>query len=83
MKKHSAILFTLCSVFLISHSNCKKCEDPVVAAESNYLIAGLDPATKLPNSDTTGAFAYIQGNIDGQSFCLVDGKDGVRYLDYV
>lgn len=56
---------------------CKKhTETPV-----NKLIPGLDASVTLPNADTTGALAYIEGYIDGERFCLADGKDSVKFVD--
>ena len=58
---------------------CKKqTEAPV-----NKLIPGLDPSVTLPNADTTGALAYIEGYIDGERFCLAEGKDSVKMYDVV
>ena len=74
--KNTMVLFCLLIVGLIS---CKK---DVVSTGTNSLISGLDPNVKLPNADTTGAFAYIEGYIDGERFCLVHGKDSVKMVDY-
>jgi hypothetical protein len=65
-------LFSSLTVFA-----CKK----HVEAPINKLIPGLDPSVKLPNADTTGALAYIEGYIDGERFCLADGKDSVKFSD--
>ena len=73
--KNIIVLFCLFVVGLIS---CKK--DVVVP--TNSLITGLDANVKLPNADTTGAFAYIEGYIDGERFCLVHGKDSIKMVDY-
>ncbi len=73
--KNIMVLFCLLMIGLIS---CKKDALPA----TNSLITGLDPNIKLPNADTTGAFAYIEGYIDGERFCLVDGKDSVKMKDY-
>ena len=57
---------------------CKKrIETPM-----HKLIPGLDPSVNLPNADTTGALSYIEGYIDGERFCLVEGKDSVLVIDY-
>lgn len=64
-------------LIILSALGCKK-ENTVV---ENKLIKGLDPSVKLPNSDTTGALAYIEGYIDGERFCLADGKDSVKMYD--
>ena len=64
----------LFSVILLAA--CKK------EAITNSLFTGLDPSVKLPNADTTGAFAYIEGYIDGERFCLVSGKDSINFVDY-
>ena len=72
--KNIIVLFCL---FIIGLISCKK-----DALPTNSLISGLDPNVKLPNADTTGAFAYIEGYIDGERFCLVDGKDSVKMVDY-
>jgi hypothetical protein len=61
---------------IISFFSCKK-EEPII----NSLIYGLDPNTKLPKADTTNAYAYIQGYIDGEYFSLVKGKDSVDITD--
>jgi hypothetical protein len=55
---------------------CKKEEQAV-----NSLIYGLDPSIKLPKADTTNAYAYIQGYIDGEYFSLVKGKDSIDLTD--
>ena len=75
--KNTIVLFSLLILGLIS---CKK--EIVSTTGTNSLISGLDPNVKLPNADTTGAFAYIEGYIDGERFCLVDGKDSVKFQDY-
>lgn len=70
-------LIILLSLSIIGLLACKKEALPI-----NSLIQGLDANIKLPNSDTTGAFAYIEGYIDGERFCLVDSKDSVKWKDY-
>jgi hypothetical protein len=80
MKKYIFCLY-LAIVILAIFTNCKKCEDPV-GTPQNYLLDGLDANTKLPVSDTTNAFAYITGEIDGTPFSLVDEKDKISFLDY-
>lgn len=69
--KNILLLFTI--IFFFS---CKKEEQAV-----NNLIYGLDPNTKLPKSDTTNAYAYIQGYIDGEYFSLVKSKDSIDFTD--
>jgi hypothetical protein len=61
---------------IVSFFSCKKEEQAV-----NSLIYGLDPSTKLPKADTTNAYAYIQGYIDGEYFSLVKGKDSIDLTD--
>lgn len=70
-------LIALMFLSIIGLISCKK-----DALPTKSLISGLDPNVKLPNADTTGAFAYIEGYIDGERFCLVDGKDSVKFKDY-
>jgi hypothetical protein len=80
--KRIIVLVVFCSIVIfLGLVSCKKCEDPVITPQ-NYLLDGLDANTKLPVSDTTNAFAYITGEIDGTPFSLVDGKDKIRFLDY-
>jgi hypothetical protein len=62
-------------LLLFSIVSCKK--EP----EVNALISGLDPSVKLPNTDTTGALAYIQGFIDGEPFSVVHNKDDFKMYD--
>jgi hypothetical protein len=69
------ILFCTFLLF-VSLLSCKK--EP----KENSLIRGLDPTVKLPNADTTNAFAFIEGYIDGERFCLVSKKDSVEWIDY-
>ena len=64
--------------FFIAHYSCKKQQAPTPV---NKLIAGLDPSVVLPSADTTGALAYIEGYIDGERFCLAEGKDSVQLTD--
>jgi hypothetical protein len=79
--KNKLVYLSILLVSLSVFTNCKKCEDPVVAPQ-NYLLAGLDANTKLPVSDTTNAFAYVTGEIDGVPFAVVDGKDKIQFIDY-
>jgi hypothetical protein len=71
-------LIILFCVSILTVLACKKKEDPPV----NKLITGLDPSIKLPNAETTGALSYIEGYIDGERFCLVEGRDSVKLIDY-
>ena len=67
------LIFSMLTLFA-----CKKrTEAPV-----NKLIPGLDPSVTLPNADTTGALFYIEGYIDGERFCLAEGKDSIQVIDY-
>jgi hypothetical protein len=63
-------------ILALSLCACKKEEQAV-----NSLIYGLDANTKLPKSDTTNAYAYIQGYIDGEYFSLVKDKDSIDLTD--
>lgn len=65
------------SLSLLITLGCKKHNE----TPTNKLIPGLDPSVILPNADTTGALAYIEGYIDGERFCLADGKDSVKLVD--
>jgi hypothetical protein len=67
------ILFML---IILGVCSCKKESEPV-----NKLITGLDPTVRLPQADTTGALAYIQGFIDGEPFSIVDNKDSFTLID--
>ena len=69
-------LFCLSLLLLITLGCKKNIEAPV-----HKLIPGLDPSVTLPNADTTGALAYIEGYIDGERFCFAHGKDSVSFLD--
>jgi hypothetical protein len=79
--KKNILLLGFVVISSITFQNCKKCEEPIVGIQ-NYLFDGLDVNTKLPVSDTTNAFAYVSGEIEGVPFSLVDGKEGFEFIDY-
>ena len=55
-------------------------EEPADTIHS--LLRGLPTDTKLPNQDTTGAFAYVIGTIGDLPFSMVADKDSVAFIDY-
>jgi hypothetical protein len=57
--------------------SCKKEEQVKI----NKLIYGLDPNVTLPRADTTNAFSYFQGYIDGEYFSVVHDKDSFQMID--
>jgi hypothetical protein len=67
-------------VLLLLFVALASCKEPINSPE-NSLFKGLDPSIKLPNADTVGAIAYIEGYIDGERFCFVHGKDNVKMID--
>lgn len=76
MKKGFFLFLVIVSIFA-----CKKKE--VLIANQNVLFGNrLDASIQLPNQDTTNAFSFFQGEINGQKFCAVTDKDSFKLADF-